>query len=257
MSSFGIIYFNIISVRREASHRSEMVTQALFGETIIILDQDKEWTKIQLTSDGYIGWILSSHYKSIPELFKNFPSFNIKDWKSIQSTQIKTRIPKGALLWSKEQMSSVFGDFKKYSTIRKTPKNKITTIKSILKTAEYYLGTPYLWGGKSSIGIDCSGLCQIAFTINGYQLPRDAYQQAEIGDLVQFEKTRKGDLAFFKNQDDKITHVGIIYSTKNNSVKIIHSSGYVKIDKLDAHGIINNDTQEYSHQLAYIKRIID
>lgn len=257
MNSFGIVKHNIISVKKEANHRSEMVTQALFGETFIVLDTENEWSKIQLVSDGYIGWILTSQYWQIPALFNTTPLLIRKDWKSLKLGNKKIKIPLGARIWKKEQMESVFGKIPNYDSLPTTHQHKITTAKAVLKTAEHFLGTPYLWGGKSSIGIDCSGLSQISFALNGYQLPRDAYQQAEIGLHVSFEQIKKGDLAFFKNADDKITHVGIIYNTEEKNIQIIHSSGYVKIDSMDSKGIIHSVTKEYTHELAFIKRIIE
>lgn len=257
MSTFGIVKHNIISVKKDASHRSEMVTQALFGETLIVLDTENEWTQIQLVSDGYIGWIMSSQYLSIPSLFSTAPFLVNKDWKTIKIGDQKIKLPLGARVWDKDQMKSIFGKIKNRASISSIPQHKTTTVKGVLKTAKHFLGTPYLWGGKSSVGIDCSGLSQISYALNGYQLPRDAYQQAEIGQTISFNQIQKGDLAFFKNADEKITHVGIIYKTSADYIQIIHSSGFVKIDQLDSKGIIHSDTKEYTHELAFIKRIIE
>ena len=122
---------------------------------------------------------------------------------------------------------------------------------SILETASVYLNTPYLWGGRSPLGIDCSGFTQMVYRLQGFQIPRDAYEQAEIGKTIKsIEESRIGDLAFFK-KENKIQHVGIIL--KNNH--IIHSSGKVRIDILDDTGIINSESREYTHRLSTIKRI--
>ena len=112
---------------------------------------------------------------------------------------------------------------------------------------------PYLWGGKSTFGIDCSGLTQQVYKLGGYELPRDAYQQAELGEVLSFvEEAEPGDLAFFDNADGKIIHVGIILG----DYKIIHAHGKVRIDPFDSNGIFNTDSQKYSHKLRFIKKVI-
>jgi gamma-D-glutamyl-L-lysine dipeptidyl-peptidase len=114
---------------------------------------------------------------------------------------------------------------------------------------------PYLWGGKSTWGADCSGFVQTIFKILDISLPRDAYQQAEIGKITELNKAQIGNLAFFKNKENKIVHVGIILNSKNKA-NIIHASGMVRIDNLDEKGIFNEDSRTYTHELATIKRII-
>jgi cell wall-associated NlpC family hydrolase len=127
------------------------------------------------------------------------------------------------------------------------------SVKNILSTAYLFLNAPYLWGGKSPFGIDCSGFTQITYKINGYKLPRDANQQVELGEPLSFvEEAEAGDLAFFDNEEGKIVHVGILLDNQ----QIIHASGCVKIDKFDHYGIFSSDTKKYSHTLRVIKRIL-
>ena len=127
-------------------------------------------------------------------------------------------------------------------------KSKITIISTALK----YLHSPYLWGGRTVLGIDCSGFIQVVFKMNGINLPRDAHQQAAKGSTINFlDETMPGDLAFFSNADGQIVHTGII--GKNHS--IIHASGKVRIDKLDHQGIFNTETNKYSHTLRLIRRM--
>jgi hypothetical protein len=121
------------------------------------------------------------------------------------------------------------------------------------KAAMTFLKSPYLWGGKTPFGIDCSGFTQQVFRMCGIHLQRDAYQQATQGAVIEnLSEAQPGDLAFFDNEKNRITHVGIILETN----KIIHASGEVRIDKLDTQGIWNKDRNTYTHKLRNIQRIM-
>lgn len=260
MSNFGIVTLSLISLRSQAGHKSEIVTQALFGETFTILEADNEWSKIQLTRDGYIGWAQNIQFHHISENVLKKVKFNISSHSKVNYDGFKIHLPIGATVWKNNHQDAFLSQFKFSGKNKSVRPNIHTEAKGIIKVAQKFLGTPYLWGGKSQSGIDCSGFTQIVFQINGYQLPRDAYQQAELGYEVSLADARKGDLAFFSNENGKIIHVGIIYKTKSDSVKVIHSSGQVKIDILDDTGILissDSENKKYSHQLTFIKRIIE
>jgi cell wall-associated NlpC family hydrolase len=123
----------------------------------------------------------------------------------------------------------------------------------IIEKALKYFNSPYLWGGRSPFGIDCSGFSQILYKMAGFPIPRNASEQSLIGENLSFlEESKPGDLAFFDNEEGNIIHVGIIWE-KN---KIIHSSGMVRIDNIDQFGIYNVDTKRYSHKLRIMRRII-
>jgi cell wall-associated NlpC family hydrolase len=124
---------------------------------------------------------------------------------------------------------------------------------NLVGTALHYLNSPYMWGGKSPFGIDCSGLVQCVYQLHGIQLPRDAYLQAAHGETLGFiDESEPGDLAFFDDHEGKITHVGIIMPDYH----IIHAFGQVRIDRLDQTGIFNNSLNTHTHKLRVIKKIM-
>ncbi|GAF03098.1 C40 family peptidase [Saccharicrinis fermentans] len=254
----SISVYSFIPVRKEPSEASELVTQILFGETFVVLEKDKKWARIKMDFDGYEGWIdaklIFSMAETEYELWKNTdawmvstPKINIvKDGSGTTIT-----IPAGSrIVFNGHDRNSFSIGKNDYFISGQIPSHKELGIREV---ATSLLHTPYLWGGRSYFGIDCSGLSQIVFKINGTRIPRDAYQQMELGTNVSFvEEARIGDLAFFDNEDGHIVHVGICLG----SGKIIHAHGEVRVDSLDHQGIFNHDTNKYSHKLRVIKRII-
>ncbi len=256
--SGSISVYGFIPVRKEPSERSELVTQILFGETFVILEKDNKWAKIKMDFDGYEGWIDAKLIFPVAateyELWKNadawmVPVPRISIVKDGSSAPIS--IPAGSrIVFNGHERNSFSIGKNDYFISGKLPADKELGIREV---ATLLLHTPYLWGGRSTFGIDCSGLSQIVYKINGTWLPRDAYQQIELGNIVSFvEEAKIGDLAFFDNEDGNIVHVGICLGAG----KIIHANGEVKIDTLDHQGIFNHDTNKYSHKLRVIKRVI-
>lgn len=256
---YGICHLSIVPCRFEPSDKSEMVTQLLFGETFEILKQQGKWLNIRLSLDGYECWIDEKQYLPLSdELFKKQNAFPATC--SADLVDLLTRISDNSLLpivtgstLPAYQHGKLFLGEEEYSFDGEITHPLSDNISSLV--TEYsivFLNAPYLWGGRSVFGIDCSGFTQVVFKMAGIRLKRDAYQQAEQGTTLNFiDEAQPGDLAFFDNEEGKITHTGIVIANG----KIIHASGKVRIDKLDQQGIFNHDLRKYTHKLRVIKRI--
>ena len=252
---FGICNLAIIPLRIEPSDKSEIVSQVLFGEHFEILEQLKQWSKIKLQFDNYEGWVDSKQYQVISktefhQLSEDVIVLNADLLEYITGpNNLLLPIPLGSSLSFLNHSDINTSNFDFEGT-------KISGIKSkkcLLNTAFMYLNAPYLWGGKTPFGIDCSGFTQMVYKLNGYKLLRDASQQALQGEALSFiEESEPGDLAFFDNEEGKIIHVGIIM--KDNY--IIHASGKVRIDRLDHLGIYNAEINKHTHKLRVIKKVI-
>ena len=247
---YGISHLSIVPLRHEPSDPSELVSQVLYGDCFKVLEQRKKWSKIRLAFDNYEGWIDNKQYRVITEdIYKNLSSESLKvsadlvEYITTEEGRINL-IPLGATLNGSSLLKHQFeGDF--LSGIQ--PKENLIT------TAFMYLDAPYLWGGKTPFGIDCSGFTQMVYKLNGHKIFRDASQQATQGEALSFiEESEPGDLAFFDNNEGIITHVGIIM--KDNY--IIHAHGCVRIDRLDHTGIFNTERNVHTHKLRVIKRIV-
>ncbi|NGY38004.1 C40 family peptidase [Flavobacterium sp. XN-5] len=252
---FGICNLAIIPLRFEPNDRSEIVSQVLFGEHFEVLEQQKQWSRIKMQFDGYEGWVDSKQYQVISESDFNQLSDEpiILNADLIEyvtgSDNLLMPIPLGASISfiSNEAINTSNFDFEG------TKVNGVKDKKQLINTAFLYLNAPYLWGGKTPFGIDCSGFTQMVYKLNGYKLLRDASQQATQGEALSFiEESEPGDLAFFDNEEGSIIHVGIIM--ENNY--IIHASGKIRIDRLDHLGIYNPEINKHTHKLRVIKKII-
>jgi cell wall-associated NlpC family hydrolase len=131
------------------------------------------------------------------------------------------------------------------------PLSKKFNSKIMVESAIKLLDTPYRWGGKSVMGIDCSAFVQLCAKVSGFKLPRDASQQYDFGEEVTLSEALPGDIAFFENENHRIVHVGILLSRN----MIIHASGEVRIDAIDETGIFNNELNKYTHYLNKVKRL--
>ncbi len=244
-------------LRAEPNHRAEMVSQLLFGEHVLQINQQNNWLKVTCNFDGYEGWVEINSLMPIPENiprgFKKMVASSDAQLLSLEAMEMISIIPGCEIYCNKKE--EVFFNNNIYTLMGETVPfvfDKNIFDKNVLIDFAYtFLNTPYLWGGKSFHGADCSGFTQTVFKLVGIRLPRDAWQQAEVGKNISFTEVEEGDLAFFKNEKGKIAHVGICLDEH----EIIHCSTKVRMDTLTNDGIWNKDLNLQTHDLALIKRL--
>ena len=226
---------SVSPIRAEVSERSEMTSQILYGETCEIIKTEGLYSKIKMDFDGYEGWVNSSVLKKEnSEISKNLVTQNYGVFD----------LPDGRNLLS-------LGSEVAFETENFVDNNNIR--ESLVKSAKKFINVPYLWGGRSYFGIDCSALVQLVYKIHGIALPRDADKQAELGEARDFvEESEPGDLAFFEDETGFISHVGLVLSP----FELIHASGKVRIDSLDFSGIYNAEKNKHTHKLRMVKTVI-
>ena len=256
--NFGICILNAIPLRKDANDKSEMVSQILFGETFVITDSEDNWLNIILDFDQYEGWISKNQIILLEESdYKEIVSNNsiisneLITFISDQNNNSLQTLTLGASLpfYSDRKFHILDQNFNFEGNIiyGNIPKG------NLIETAFFFLNTPFLWGGRTPFGVDCSGFTQMVYKINGYKLLRDSHQQARQGEVLSFiEESEPGDLAFFDNEEGEIIHVGIILADNY----IIHCNGKVRVDRLDQSGIFNVDTKRHTHKLRVMKKVI-
>lgn len=240
-------------MRKEAAHQSEMVSQLLFGEVAEVLEKTKNFMRIRCWHDDYEGWCQLSQLTGIENPQVTWYRQLSAEWLSvIDFNGYPMQIALGSSFDMLHKGRAQIGAYSfTYEGKIWDPSLNAFEPEALGKLAMRYLNTPYLWGGRSVFGIDCSGYVQQLFQFFNKRLPRDAYLQANEGEVVGFlQEVQCGDLAFFDNEEGKITHVGLLLNTGT----IIHASGKVRIDKIDNMGIVNSDTGERTHTLRIIKR---
>ena len=243
----------VAPIRAEANHRSEQISQLLFGEACEAIEVLGDFTKVTLKYDGYVGWCQSVQLTEITEPANN--TFISTDWTStVFINYEKMKVPSGSSFSffkdGKMKAGNQYFDFE--GRMIDTSAHTFSRF-AVKKLALQFLNTPYVWGGRSVFGIDCSGFTQLVYKFFNVPLLRDAYQQFEQGDAVRvIDYAAAGDLAFFDNEAGNITHVGIMLDPRT----IIHASGKVRIDDINSKGIINTDTGESTHRLQGIRRMV-
>ena len=257
-SLHGICRISIVSMRLEPDHRSEMVNQLLFGEHFTVLKEsdDGKWIKISSAHDRYEGWIQTEQFHEISAEY--FEQVGLSDYKictdlfsSILFNKTQVNIAIGSILpissneLFKMEHLAFNGESKSLGQKRDA--------EFIEQIARKYINAPYLWGGKSPLGIDCSGYTQMVFRIAGYSIPRDSSQQVSCGRNVEdLSLALPGDLVVLSNESGVVDHVGILLENS----RIIHASGKVRIDTLETDGIRNTKINKLTHHLNVIRRII-
>ncbi len=255
----GICRLSIIPVRATGSDRSEMVNQLLFGDhyTILEIADNNNWIRIRIAFDQYEGWIdVNQHYRIPDEYFDHLSTTEFKICTDLTSS----------ILFKKHLVQIVIGSVLPISSSELFEINEKLAFNGEAKNmgerrdfeylqqiAKKYLYSPYLWGGKTPFGIDCSGFTQQVFRICGYHLKRDSKDQAKQGvSIDRLFDAKPGDLACFSNKSGDVTHIGILMENH----RIIHASGYVRIDRLDEKGIFNESLLKHTHEISGIRRVI-
>lgn len=254
--SLPMTYFVITAVaplRAEPSHRIEMISQLLFGELVDVLEVKGDFVKIRNRYDGYEGWCQRKQLAALDG--KDYPyvskyTTHTDDVVIINGTRLD--LSPGSTCFVADSVGNLhIGPYAMRFNVKQDKPIFATKGQEIESYARIFLGTPYLWGGKSRYGIDCSGLTQTVFKLSGLFLPRDSGPQSREGEIVNLlQEARTGDLAFFDNADGKIVHVGILL----NPNQILHASGSCRIDPIDHLGIVHAEEGDRTHQLRIIKR---
>ena len=270
--SHGICLLSIVPLRTEPNHKAEMCTQLLFGELYTVLQSENGWHKVKLAFDDYEGWISAKGHTEIGE--SEFEQLSGADTRcAMDLVQIVTnetaksqfpilygsslpgieefRMQLAGQSFNYDGQVSMVSDFEEGE--EGGPEDLMELKHDLVNDSMQFVGAPYLWGGRSLFGIDCSGFVQMAYKLKNIPLKRDATQQSEQGEMVNsLDEAEPGDLAFFENKEGKISHVGILADRH----KIIHCSGKVRLDIIDQQGIFHNELHEYTHKLKLIKRVI-
>lgn len=257
--SYAICPISIAPIRNGASDKSEMISQLLFGELVEVLERKgRQWVRIRSDWDNFVGWVAGNQLVPItPSEFEDYQghyAYSLELYHPLSNAAGYLPIVMGASLPAFDGIHfNLMGQQYTFSGQAYHPESIRPSVAFIIKLVRKYINAPFLWGGRSPMGIDAPGLIQMAYKLAGIKLPREANQQVYIGTPVDFaEQALAGDIAFFENRAGKVTHCGMILEDD----KIIHAYGKVRIDTIDHFGIYNKTEARYTHRLRVIKRIL-
>jgi len=243
-----------VPLRYGPSHKSEMLSQVLFGEKYTIVEKAGKWIKIETLFDKYMGWIDMDHLQHSPDEESSYGHVLNRPLLCFKNDLTKMVLEAGCEIFNPDLEQKLFAIGKNiYKTSADFNNKYISTSDTFQDTALKFINSPYIWGGRIPSGIDCSGLTQLVYKIQEKAIPRDSWQQAEAGRNIDFiDETKPGDLVFFDNERGRISHVGMIFAKG----LVIHASGRVRIDSIDHQGIFKPEINTYSHKLRTIRRIV-
>jgi len=253
----GICMAAVIPIRRAPKEQSEMISQLLFGEYYITEEILDKWLRITTIFDLYTGWIDRKFFRDAEweegrESLKNETVLYGKLAEIEMPDGSSQLITAGSSLYFFDQVKHEFRIGKQKYVIRPLSGEILLSSEIISETARQFMNTPYLWGGRSVYGFDCSGFIQTLFKIHNVSFPRDTSQQVLAGQVIpSLKDALPGDLAFFCNDAGKVNHVGMVMAEGH----IIHCSGWVRIDRLDEKGIFNSEHGIHTHKLMEVRRV--
>lgn len=254
--TYGIVYNSVATIHKEARHSSEIVTQVLMGSPVSVLDKQRDWYRIQ-APDMYVGWMCGSvalMSYSDQKQYSNQHKIMISSLYAHSYQQacvdklVVSDLVIGDVLVVKDEVENLYNvlyaDGREAYVCKSDAKilkkwHPVQTKEEVVSTSLQFLGIPYVWGGTSSKGLDCSGLTQLVYFLHDILLPRDASQQVMVGELVDdeavFDKLDLGDLVFFgekataEKPKERVVHVGIYIG----DYRFLHASDYVRINSFN------------------------
>ena len=266
MHNHAIVLESLVPLRREPAHAAELTTELLFGERIAVLEEANGWTHLRSLEDGYTGWAPAAMLTPLSEdapVLSASPLFVQPLFvHAVIATGAESRsmpLCRAARMYEEAELSTEdYVAFRVGAALYLIGRGYVAPAlaygaESVLKIAQGYAHAPYRWGGKTPLGIDCSGLVQNALLLHGVQAPRDAWQQATLGSLLPFDAREAADLAFFSNEAGHVVHVGFLL----NDALILHAagSGHVRVDHITPEGILHTHLKTLTHRLHSIQRV--